>query len=342
MSGKLSEKDFIAAIETRRDIRLFFVFGQDESAAASIASAMVAKLGRDSEAIEIDSAKLRGDPALLADEAASQSLFGGARHIRLHFAREEALDAVANLLSADQAGNPVIATAGDLKKNSKLRTLIEGSPRALSYICYLPSEAEAIDQAVAAANAVGLRLDRTMAAQIVRYTGQDRRLVAMELEKLALYYDAAPDRVVTVEPQALSALAAETAEEDINALVNQVLNGDSKALGRTIVEARAVGIEAIRIIRALQRRVALLAGMRSKVEEGANAGAVVRANRAIFWKEQETFARQVQRWTAQRLSGLNAHLLEVEARLMATGADLNETLLEEELVRIARAAARSR
>ncbi|HMT41065.1 MAG TPA: DNA polymerase III subunit delta [Sphingorhabdus sp.] len=342
MSGKLSERDFIGAIESRNDIRLFFVFGQDESAAASIASALIARLGLDSEAIEIDSAKLRSDPALLSDEAASQSLFGGARHIRLHFAREEGVDAVANLLSAENAGNPVIATAGDLKKTSKLRTLIEGSSRALSYICYPPSEGEAVDQAVAAAGALGLRIDRTLAAQIVRYTGQDRRLVAMELEKLSLYYDSALDRMVTVEPQALSSLAAETAEEDINALVNQVLTGDAKALGRTIIEARAVGIEAIRIVRALQRRIALLAGMRIKVEEGANAGAVVRANRAIFWKEQGAFTQQVQRWTAPRLAGLNAHLLEVEAKLMATGADLTETVLEEELVRIARAAARSR
>lgn len=341
MSGKLSERDFIGAIESLNDIRLFFVFGQDESAAASIASALIARLGPDSEAIEIDSAKLRSDPALLSDEAASQSLFGGARHIRLHFAREEGVEAVANLLSAEQAGNPVIATAGDLKKTSKLRSLVEGSPRALSYICYPPSEGEAVDQAVAAAGALGLRIDRTLAAQIVRYTGQDRRLVAMELEKLSLYYDSAPDRVVTVEPQALSALAAETAEEDINALVNQVLTGDAKALGRTIIEARAIGIEAIRIIRALQRRIALLTGMRAKVEDGANAGAVVRANRAIFWKEQGAFTQQVQRWSAPRLAGLNAHLIEVEAKLMATGADLNETLFEEELVRIARAAARS-
>ena len=342
MSGKLSERDFIGAIESRNDIRLFFVFGQDESAAASIASTLIARLGPDSEAIEIDSAKLRSDPALLSDEAASQSLFGGARHIRLHFTREEGVDAVANLLSSENAGNPVIATAGDLKKTSKLRTLIEGSPRALSYICYPPSEGEAVDQAVAAAGTLGLRIDRTLAAQIVRYTGQDRRLVAMELEKLSLYYDSAPDRIVTVEPSALSSLAAETAEEDINALVNQVLTGDAKSLGRTIIEARAIGIEAIRIVRALQRRIALLAGMRAKVEEGANAGAVVRANRAIFWKEQGAFTQQVQRWTAPRLAGLNAHLLEVEAKLMATGADLTETVLEEELVRIARAAARSR
>jgi DNA polymerase III subunit delta len=341
MSAKLSEKDFVAAIESRPEIRLFFVFGQDESSISSIASSLAARLG-DSEAIDIDSAKLRGDPALLADEAASQSLFGRARHIRLTFAREEGLDAVTNLLSAEQAGNPVIATAGDLKKTSKLRTLVEGSPRALSYICYPPSEAEAVDQAVAMAGSLGLRIDRTLAAQIVRYTGQDRRLAAMELEKLSLYYDAAPERMVTVERDALSSLAAETAEEDINALVNQMLGGEVKLLGRTIIEARAVGIEAIRIVRALQRRVAMLTGMRAKVEAGAEPGSVVRGNRAVFWKEQDMFVRQLRQWSAARLAGLNGHLLELEAKLMATGGDLTETVLEQELVRIARAAARSR
>jgi DNA polymerase III subunit delta len=341
MSAKLSEKDFISAIESRPEIRLFFVFGQDESAISSIANALAARLG-DSEAIDIDSAKLRGDPALLADEAASQSLFGGARHIRLTFAREEGLDAIANLLGAEQAGNPVIATAGDLKKTSKPRTLVEGSPRALSYICYPPSEAEAVDQTVAMAGSLGLRLDRTLAAQIVRYTGQDRRLAAMELEKLSLYYDAAPERMVAVQRDALSSLAAETAEEDINALVNQMLGGEVKLLGRTIIEARAVGIEAIRIVRALQRRVAMLTGMRAKVEAGAEPGSVVRGNRAVFWKEQDMFVRQLRQWSAARLAGLNGHLLELEAKLMATGGDLTETVLEQELVRIARAAARSR
>jgi DNA polymerase-3 subunit delta len=341
MSAKLSEKDFVAAIEKRPDIRLFFVFGQDESAISSIAAALAARLN-DSEAIDMDSAKLRSDPALLADEAASQSLFGGARHIRLTFAREEGLDAVANLLNAEQAGNPVIATAGDLKKSSKLRTLVEGSPRALSYICYPPSEAEAVDQAVAMAGSLGLRIDRTLAAQIVRYTGQDRRLAAMELEKLSLYYDAAPDRMVTVERDALSSLAAETAEEDINVLVNQMLSGEVKLLGRTIIEARAVGIEAIRIVRALQRRVAMLTGMRAKVEAGAEPGSVVRGNRAVFWKEQDMYVRQLRQWSAARLAGLNRHLLELEAKLMATGGELTETMLEQELVRIARAAARSR
>lgn len=340
--GKLREADFVAAIKTRPDVRLFFIFGQDESAAAAMASQMAANMGAGAEVVDIDSAKLRGDPALLADEAASTSLFGDTRYIRLNFARDEGLDAVENLLTAEQAGNPVIATAGNLTKGSKLRRLVEGSPRALCYICYAPSEAEATDHVLALARTAGLKLDRALAAQIAHYTGQDRRLAASEIDKLALYHDASPERPILVEAAAFTALAAETSEEDVNALVNRVMGGEIRALGRQLAEARAVGIDAVRLLRALQRRTALLAGLRAKVDAGAAPGAIIRATKAIFWKEQAEHETQLKCWTSQRLAGLMGHLIDLEQQVMALGADLGAVLLEEEMARIARSAARAR
>ena len=342
MSGKLREADFVAAIKDRPDIRLFFIFGQDESGISAIASAMAAKMGPGAEAVDIESDKLRGDPALLADEAASTSLFGDTRYIRLNFRREEALDAVENLLAAPQAGNPVIATAGNLTKGSRLRKAVEASPLALAYICYAPSEAEATDHVLGLAQAAGLRLDRALAAQIARYTGQDRRLAASEIEKLALYHDASREKPVLVEAAAFTALAAETSEEDVQSLVNRVMGGEVRALGRQLAEARALGIDSIRIVRSLQRRAVLLAGLRSKVDAGAAPGAIVRATKSIFWKEQDDHVNQLKRWTSERLSGLTGHLIEMERKIMALGADLGAVLLEEELARIARAAAKAR
>ncbi len=339
---KLREGDFVAAIGTRSDIRLFLIFGQDESAISAMAAAMAAKMGPEAEAVDIDSAKLRSDPALLADEAASTSLFGDIRYIRLNFARDEGLEAVENLLSAERAGNPVIATAGNLTKGSKLRRLAESSPKALAYICYPPSEAEAADHVLALGRAAGIKLDRALAAQIARYTGQDRRLAASEVEKLALYHDASPEHPVLVEAAAFTALAAETSEEDVNALVNRVMAGEIRALGRQLAEARAVGIDTVRIIRALQRRAALLAGLRAKVDAGAAPGALIRATKSIFWKEQAEHEVQLKCWTAQRISGLMGHLLDMEQKVMALGADLGSVFLEEELTRIARSAARAR
>jgi len=333
------ERAFISAISARPDVRLFLVFGQDESAVADIAAQMAAQLGA-TERIDLDSDRIRNDPALLADEASALSLFGDKRYIRLNFRREEGLAAVENLLEISGDANPVIAIAGNLTKASKLRKLAESHSRAMAHICYMPEEGTAAASIMAYAATLGLKLDRSLGARIARYTGQDRKLAQAELEKLALYYDAAPERPATVEVAAFEALSAETGEENVGGLVNQVMSGELRALGRELASAREMGVDAIRIIRALQRRVALLSSLRAKVDAGSNAGAVVKATRSIFFKEADEFVKQLGRWPSARLAGLNGHLLSVEAKLMSVKDGLGSVILEEELIRIARAAAR--
>ncbi len=333
------ERAFISAVATRPDIRFFLVFGQDESAIADIAGQMAAQLGG-AERIDLDSDRIRNDPALLADEASALSLFGDKRYVRLNFRREEGLAAVENLLELENSTNPVIAIADNLTKASKLRKLAESHKRAMAHICYLPEEGTAAASVMAYAATLGLKLDRSLGARIARYTGQDRKLAQAEIEKLALYYDAAPERPMTVEVAAFEALSAETGEENVGGLVNQVMGGELRALGRELASARDMGVDAIRIVRALQRRVALLSSLRAKVDAGSNAGAVVKATRSIFFKEADDFVKQLGRWPSVRLAGLNGHLLEVEAKLMSVKDGLGSVILEEELIRIARAAAR--
>ncbi len=333
------ERAFISAITARPDVRLFLVFGQDESAIADIAGQMAAQLGA-AERIDLDSDRIRNDPALLADEASALSLFGDKRYVRLNFRREEGLAAVENLLELENGANPVIAIAGNLTKASKLRKLAESHKRAMAHICYLPEEGTAAASVMAYAATLGLKLDRSLGARIARYTGQDRKLAQAEIEKLALYYDAAPERPMTVEVTAFEALSAETGEENVGGLVNQVMGGELRLLGRELASARDMGVDAIRIIRALQRRVALLSSLRAKLDAGSNAGAVVKATRSIFFKEADEFVKQLGRWPSARLAGLNGHLLEVEAKLMSVKDGLGSVILEEELIRIARAAAR--
>lgn len=339
---KTSEADFIAAIKSRADIRLFLIFGPDESAAADISARMAAVMGPGAERIDLDSDRLRSDPALLLDEATSLSLFGGVRYIRTQVRREEGQAAFENLLNSDNAGCPVIAVAGDLKKTSKLRKLAEGSKRAMAHICYMPSESDAAAGVSAMAQAAGLRLDRALALRISRYTGQDRKLAGMEIDKLALYYDADQGRPATVETPVFEALSAETGEENVQALVNQVMSGNMRGLGNELMQARQMGMDAIRIVRALQRRVALLMGLRGKVDNGAQAGALVRATPSIFFMEKADVTTQLSCWPSARLAALNGHLLDIENRLMHVKAELGTVILEQELTKIARAAARAR
>lgn len=333
------ERSFIDAITTRPDIRLFFIFGQDESAITDIASQMAAKLSG-AERIEIESDQIRNDPALIADEASSLSLFGDKRYVRVNFRREEGIAAVENLLALNNAVNPVIAVAGNLTKTSKLRKLVETHPRGLAHICYLPEEGDAAVAIMSFASTLGLKIDRSLAARIARYTGQDRKLAYTEIVKLSLFYDASPQRPSTVEVADFEALSAETGEENVGGLVNQIMGGELRATGRELAAAREMGVDAIRIVRALQRRVTLLASLRAKVDSGSNPGSVVKATRSIFWKEADAFVVQLTRWPSQRLARLNAHLLDVESKLLSVRENLAMVILEEELIRITRAAAR--
>jgi DNA polymerase III subunit delta len=336
------ESDFVAGITANPLVRLFLIYGPDESMVADMAAQMAARIGADAERIDLDSDKIRNDPALLTDEACSLSLFGGTRYVRLHIRREEGHGAIENLLTAKNGGAPVIATAGDLKKTGKLVKLVAASKLARTFVCYPPNEGEAASAIMALAGTMGLRLERALALRISRYTGQDRKLAALEVEKLALYYDAAPGRPAKVEIAAFEALSAETGEENVQDLVNQVMSGNLKKLGTEIIASRQMGVDAVRIVRALQRRAVMLAGLRAQLNEHISPAQLVEKTRSIFWKERGDFTDQLGRWQSSRLAGLNSHLLEIEARLMSVKAELGTVILEQELTRIARAAARAR
>ena len=86
-------------------LRLILLYGPDESGSRALASRVDKALGADAERIDLSGSQLKGDPARLADEAASISLFGGARHIRVDPAGDEAIEAVEALLEAPSAGN---------------------------------------------------------------------------------------------------------------------------------------------------------------------------------------------------------------------------------------------
>ncbi len=338
---KPSEGDFINSITARSDTRLYLIYGPDESMVADMAAQMAARLGPDAERIDLDSDKIRNDPALLTDEACSLSLFGGTRYVRLHVRREEGHSAFENLLNNANGGCPVIATAGDLKKTSKLIKLIDTSKLAKTFICYVPEEGNAASAIMTLAGTLGLKLERTLALRIARYTGQDRKLAALEIEKLALFYDAAPDRPAKVEITAFEALSAETGEENVQDLVNQVMSGNLKKLGAELTISRQMGVDAIRIVRAMQRRVVTLAGLRVQVNANTSPADVVAKTRSIFWKERGDFTDQLGRWQSARLAGLNGHLLDIEQRLMSVKAEVGVVILEQELTKIARAAARA-
>ena len=324
------------------DVRLFLLHGPDESGSRALADRLARAMGADAERIDLDGPAVARDPALLADEAASMSLFGGARHIRLRINGDEALDAIEALLEADRAGNPVAAIAGALKGTSKLLKRALAATNVMVFASYVPEGADADRMAMALARDAGLRMSSDVARRIVDATSGDRAILTREIEKLALFVDAAPDRPGEIGHDALDEVGVDSGDGDLSRLVDGVMSGTPDAAVRELERLAIEGIEGMPLARAVLRRIFTLIPLRGEIDGGASVDDVMAASgKALFWKEKPVISRQLRRWDSPRLAIAQSRLLEAERQVKSAGS-AGPILVAAELIAISRVAARLR
>lgn len=322
--------------------RLILLYGPDESGSRALADRIAKPLGADVERIDISGATLKSDPARLADEASAISLFGSKRYIRVEPAGDEIVDAVNALLELPTDGDPVVVVAGALRKDSRLVKLATASPGMLGFASYVPEGADADRMASAMARDNGLLITPDVARRLATACNADRAILAREIEKLALFVDAAPDRPRELGHEELDALGAASEEGDMGRLVDAVLDGRLDAFETALAQLAAEGIEGIPIIRAMLRRLLQLADFRSQVAEGSSvAGVMASAGKSLFWKDRDVVARQLSRWRPTQIATAIERLMACERAIKASGT-AGPILLDEELLAIGRAARRMR
>jgi DNA polymerase-3 subunit delta len=330
------------ALKSPAGTRFFLFHGPDEAGSRQLAGLLAASAGAGAERIELAGSELRSDPARLADEAASLSLFGGARYIVVEPAGDESLAAVEALMEVTAAANPVALVAGSLKPSSKLLKLALADANVIACASYPPEGRDAERLVVEMAREQGLQVRGDVARRLADAAAGNRAIIAQELEKLALYLDSAPDRPKPLEHEALDAVGAAAEEGDLSRLVESVAAGDQATLQSELLRLGSEGVEGIPLLRAMLRRMLLLAGLRAQVEAGSSVDSVMASQgKSIFWKEKDSVARQLGRWRSDLLAKSVERLLEAERQMKASGS-LGATAVDEELFAICRQAARLR
>ena len=337
---KAKRPEIERAIRSPAAFRFFLLHGPDEAGSRALAGLAASGAGADAERVDLTGAELKADPARLADEAASLSLFGGARYILVQPAGDDCLAAVEALLQAPAAGNPVLILAGALKPASKLLKLALAEPAALAFASYPPEGQEAERLVFDMARAEGLVVRSDVARRLADGCAGNRFILALELQKLALYLGAAPERPRPLEHEAIDAVGAAAEEGDMSKLVDSVGNGNAAMLQAELLRLSDEGVTGIPLIRAVLRRMSLLARLRAQVERGSSPDAVMAAHgKSLFWKEKDSIGRQLSRWRADGLARSVSRLLEAERQVKAPGG-LGAAAVEEELFAICRQAAR--
>lgn len=334
-------KDGIERALARPDpqVRLYLFYGPDEAASAELYDRLAASVGGDAERVDIDAATLKANPGRIAEEAASMGLFGDKRIIRVNAAGDECAAAIALLLEAPVAGNPVAIVTGALRNTQATLKLVSASPIAIGHVSYPLDgpKAEALVSTIG--RELGLRVDRDTAARILAAIGPDRKLLRRELEKLALYLDADVDRPRAVEPDTLDAIGADAADADLDRLFTAVLDGRTAAVAAELKRLEDEGASMVMILRQFGSHLVRVAGYRAQVDGGESIARVV-DTKAIFWKQQGAMKRHLSSWTADRLAQALQRTAHAGRAIMR--ADPVETLAAAELLTIARAAERRR
>ena len=322
-------------------LRLYLFHGPDEGQSRGLGDRLLKGLG--ATRFVVNAGAVRSDPALLADEAGAMSLFGEPRAIWVEPAGDEIADGVAALLSAAAFESPVIVIAGAMRKTSALLKLAEGDAKALAHASYVPEGQDAERMVADVGRAHGLRIAPDVAARVANACGNDQAIVGQELAKLALFVGASPESPKELGHDAIDAVGADVPEGDFLKLADLALAGELAEVSEEFARLSSGGLEAIPVIRALQRRLLVLAPMRARVEAGERSGAVMASlGKSLFWRDKPLLEKLLATWDARGLETIAERAGKLERQLMRGDAPPPAEALGEELTAIARRAKRRR
>lgn len=322
------------------EIRAVLFYGPDaglvRERAEAVARAICPDLRDPFRVADLTGAALAADPARLADEAAQMSLMGGRRVVRIR----EASDAVAPLFGrffADMPGDSlVVVEAGELPTRSALRRIFEDAPGAVAIGCYAdtPRDLAAVVRDTFAAHRIAA--GRDVVEFLVEHLGGDRLLTRAELEKLTLYAGEGG----RLEMEDAIAVVADTAALSLDDAVLAAAEGDAAALDRALTRVFQEGESPVSVIRALLRHLQRLHVLNARMAGGGSAEDAIRSARPpIFFRQQDSYRRQLSRWSKAQLERALDRVAEAEFRMKLTGMPA-ETLCRAAMFDIAAAGRR--
>jgi len=314
---------------------LFVIYGPDRGLVSERASQIAAKSGVALDdpfsLIKLDIGDLQRDPGRLMDEAGSIGLFGGEKLIWIRGAANEKylVDALQLLAAKPPEGTSVIVEAGDLKKGSLLRNVVEGARTVAVIPCYA-DDARAlnalIDNELAAE---GLRITPAARQALVELIGGDRIASRNEVRKLALYCRG----MDTIEEHHVDEIIGDTSAISVDDAVDAILSGNTTTFLHAMQKITASKTAIFLVIQACLKQFQLLDTMRAEMDEKRlQAGQVMQTlGRHLHFRRKPIIEQALRTWSAEAIARetnrLHAAILQTRKRQSLEDSIALQTLL---------------
>ena len=280
--------------------------------------------------MEINSRSLQTDPSNLINEICTVSMMGDRKVIRVREAADNCVKIIQEGIES-RGDALLIVEAGELSPRSKLRRLFEKGSDVLAIPCYV-DEGNALIQFVQ--NALESAKFKTLpgvSEWIAENLGPDRMMNRIEIEKLALY--AHGKKEISIEDA--QAVIGDAAAVTLDKIAYAAASGNRKELLLALDRAHFEGIAVIAILRATIRHISRLEEAIIAISLGSTLDQSIKSLRPpVFFKQKNSFSRQVKLWDRRKTGRARAELLKTEIQCKrSVGPDAS--LCERALMRIA-------
>jgi len=274
----------------------------------------------------------------LRDEAASLSLTGGRRVVRIRDVTDAALPHVRSVLRSNAPALVVLEGAG-LNTRSRLTSEVEAAADGAGIACY-PEEGRALETTIReTVRQAGVSIDPDATSWLAGQLGGDRAATRAELEKLALYAGAGG----RVDLDAAMACTGDLSGLSLDDALFAATIGDVATADRALELAIAEGATPVGVLRAGMMHLQRLQRARMAMDEaGISAADAVKALRPpLFFRRVAAFNRALAIWSGVALSAALQGLAEAERSCKRTGWP-DQLLCRGALLVVARRAAATR
>jgi len=315
--------------------RVILVYGPDQGLmkerSTIICKTAVADLNDPFNVAQFNTEKIIADPVAFFDETQAQSLMGGDRLIIVKEGSDSLSLTIRNYLNNPSDSTLVVIEAGNLTPQSSLRKLCESAKNAVAVPCYVDDEQNLSQIILHTVRHAGYSIDKDALMAFSAALVGDRGIARSEIEKLLLYkglpegysgIDDEPARVETghITIDDVTATCGDIRDWSMDRLVYAVGDGDVKATSTIIESLFRDHVSPIACLRSMQNHVWRLHITNARIASGMTMmEALTQLSPPIFFKVENAFKRQLNRWSLPALERALDRLNETEAMTKKSG-----------------------
>ncbi|PBB81600.1 DNA polymerase III subunit delta [Mesorhizobium sp. WSM3879] len=322
---------------------IVLLYGPDRGLVAERAKTFALKTGLPLDdpfsVVMLDGAEVDRDEGRLLDEARTVPMFSDRRLLWVRNASgQKALADDIKALTAEPAPDALILIeAGDLKKGTGLRAIVEAAGNAIALPCYA-DEARDLDSVIDdELRKAGMSMTLDARQALRRNLGGDRLASRGEIDKLVLYAHGKKE----IDLDDVNALSGDVSGASLDGAVDAMLDGKVGDFDIAFTRHCASGGHPFLVLSSAMRQLQAIQVMRGQMESGGrNAASVVAGARPpVFFSRRKLVEKTLERWNSEALgralNRLQAAVLQTRKR-----PDLSEALARQALLGIAVESAR--